>query len=721
MVRRGFEMFEKIMDKIRKPLRIFTAAYMLLSFTPKVAVGVELPQDEDLGEKSSVQLTLDRRGDYTDKLEEILKAKNYEESMKNAIRKTFKDMDENYDEYAIEGKRKPKNEYIAEILDTINSKCDNAILVESQDEGGKEDKELQVLGAIGLAKSSEKEIIVKELQDPQQTSRVVLHELSHLKQSGFHVNYEIPYAYNLSRMLFEADATDNGNNVSAPRLQGGGYTDIRNKSDDTYLRINNTYNNYEVFVNLFKKLEYLTGKEFMEDWRKDKNLDKDYPQIMEQIIDGKYGKGTFEPIFNDLIKLAPFLKNEVFLSIDTDEAKKVLLNDSNYKKEKLGKIQDKQNFMEEAQRSIDLNKDVLAKNESILSDKGLLKESYDIRIQQFKDAEKTYQEEIEKYRDDTKRAEYLQKLKKELSQSNNDSYKEFIQGDIDRLNDPKKRANQIKCLEESLSNIRKDNQTYSMEKHEKELFTSNKVCKKEIEGWEKYKDTDYYDSKVKDWEKGIQLSNIAMEAVNENKPLETLMSLEKKVLTCMDKDIGNIKNRYEAINMTNKWHVYKKQFLLDNFLKSIDSEGNVKEEHYDVFNTKGRENKLIEKLDQYEVFPEFFQDKQLNMFAKEALLDCNVYDIRKASIKTAHDVDRDIFMISDDNGVVKSIYQLNELGKENIYNRIDNSSESYALNNLPKSVKAQLITSSKIPAMTRNSQEISKIYTQERGGESRAV
>jgi len=713
-------MLEETKKKLQKVLRVVLAATFLFNVSPKKLIAAEQPSEEEMGIKISNGFSVDIKGAYVEYLDKILENKSYEESMKTNLREVFAEIDKNYDKYAaVEEGTIPKKQFVDDLINTMGNKCEEAVLVEEQDEGSKEDKELEEAEAIGLAGSNG--IIVKDLEDKDSKKVVTLHELAHLTQDGFQVNSDIPNGYKLRRLLIEANATESGKYALGPKLENSGALTLDNKSDNTYVEFNNSCFSYEIFLNVYKKLEYLTDKKFMEGWKKDGNTEKDYFKKMGQIIDGKYGKGTFEPIFHNLIKIAPYIGDgQIEYSEDKEKIKEESLNSKQFYLEKLNRMEDKQKFMEDAKKDIDFYNNNIKVNIDTLNDSNLLEQKYNERIESNKISIENNLEEISKCSDDEKRAEYLIELKNNLEQSNDPQSKNFYQTKIEDLNDPEKRNEYIKNVQDSTEYLRQDINTLSKEKFEKDLNDQNKWYKEESDNLLKYSDPAYYDSEMKRLKETCQLYDVAMEGIEGNVP-DFFVALEHSVTDCMEKDIGKVRSTREAALTVQDWHLYKKQFLLKVYTRN-ENNGCIRREQRDEFDIEGVENRLSEKINQFKVFPSYYKNENFNKFAQEALMDSQAYDIRTAFVKTAEIDDKAVMIIYDNAGKIQDINEFSKDGKQNIYaNKSNDDPNSCSLGQdimyrLPEPMIKQLQSSDKKPAMNRNSSEMGR-----RGVENRDV
>lgn len=701
-------MFERIKNKLHKAMRVLMAAAFFFSASPKKLSANELlPPAEKPGREVSNELVVDKGWGYTEQLEKILAEKDYEENMKEVIRDVFREIDENYDKYAaVEEGTGSKKQYMDKLLHILQERCKEAILVEEHDEGSEEDKRLKQADALGLASLIENKIIVRDREDKELRTKTALHELVHLSQEGFHVNNEIPYRSSIMNLLMEADATNNGKYAIKPVFGKFGKVSLFNRVNNTYVEFVNPYSSYPEFLNIYKKLEYLVGEKFMEDWKSDSNTEKDYFREMEYLVDSKYGKGTFKPIFYNLIKIAGFIDNRQIMPILEEEKKEEiensLLSNRQYYEQQLNRMQPREIFIKEVKATIDFLNNSITKNNEILNNENLLQQKYKERIIEQENLIKYDEEELERLKNNEKRERYLEELRSQLTNSNTPFEKKMVEEKIEILTNPEKRKNYIEILEKSLNFSKEFYNTFSIEKFKKELIEMNVYNENECKRLMKYYDEEYYISEMERLKRAIDLHNVALEGINENLP-DLLISFEQKIIDCMKKDIERISNKQQAIDMSKKWHHYKKQFLLEVY--SEQDNGIVQH----VFNTEELERNLIEKLDRYQVFPRYFENEDFNRYAKGALLDSNVYDISRAYIKTAQIGDKGIMVIYNNKGEIHNVYTFTrENGSEKIYDSL-NGSHLDIMEILPEIESSKIVWSQKMLSMNKDDISVKKV------------
>lgn len=266
-----------------------------------------------------------------DSLSKILKKKSFSKEQKDFIMEALeKYIDNTYDhpdiyEYDLETGRlsnvKILEKNIQNYLTSV-SIINKIILVDSKNQDSHYNKkeykkyieDLKSNNAAGLAYSFYN-IIVIDVSAKDRLIEILNHETEHIgtqnavfpkSVDNIFEDEEIRTLYQevydeFIKVFSEGIATREGNKVYAYKILDGDV--IENTfNDDTYAKFK-TESVYGLYYTMLKNYEYLLGEKFVDEWMQNTKYDKNVIQEMKNIIDQKYGEGTFEELFKDTLKI----------------------------------------------------------------------------------------------------------------------------------------------------------------------------------------------------------------------------------------------------------------------------------------------------------------------------------------------------------------------------------------------------------------------------------
>ena len=280
--------------------------------------------------------------DYNSELENVLERKYFSSNIKNLLLSMIYKIENSYNDYAVVKRVvKPKDDFLAEIVESINKYLDNVKVVEPESAGAN----LLVKNNV-LALTNEKERSL--LAYPTEVS--LLYGISDIVPKYFYVKNELIFKRLIQDMLVEGYNT---NNLEILINFNGWSWDTKSKSHGKY--INNL---------IYQNFLFICGESFLSDWRNSSSTKIDY----------------FEEIENRILSLD---KNNKFLNYmckilyarATQKEKAIIDEKLKEKRKELTKLANKEKFLEAMRIKKTKCADRLQRIDTILSsDKLLIRE-----------------------------------------------------------------------------------------------------------------------------------------------------------------------------------------------------------------------------------------------------------------------------------------------------------------------------------------------------------
>jgi len=296
-----------------------------------------------------------RLKDYNSELEEILDRKYFSSSIKNLLLSMIYKIENSYGDYVtVKRVVRSKEEFLREIIETINKYCDNVKVVEPESKGAEVLEKNKV-----LAVTNEKERSL--LAYP--TENALLYAVSDIAPKYFYIKNEVIFKKVIQDMLVEGYNT---NNLEILVNFNGWSWDTKSKSNGKY--INNL---------IYQNFLFLVGESFLKEWRTTSSNKLDYFAEIESRI-------------NSLDKDNPFLNYMCKILYAKVTAKEKAQIDIKLKEKckELAKIKDKDKFLENMRnKKMKLNK-LLQKIDLTLSDEKILAREFKRRNSKLDDDKK---------------------------------------------------------------------------------------------------------------------------------------------------------------------------------------------------------------------------------------------------------------------------------------------------------------------------------------------
>ncbi len=293
--------------------------------------------------------------DYNSELEEILDRKYFSSSIKNLLLSMIYKIENSYNDYAtIKRVVRTKQEFLTELVETINKFCDNVKTVEPDSKGSDILEKNKV-----LALTNEKERSI--LAYPTENS--LLYAISDITPKYFYIKNEVIFKKVIQDMLVEGYNT---NNLEILVNFNGWSWDTKSKSNGKY--INNL---------IYQNFLFLLGENFLKEWRTTSSNKIDYFSEIENRIN------TIDKDNKFLLYVCKIL----YAKVTSKEKEQIDLKIKEKCKE-LSKMKDKDKFLESMRnKKIKLTK-VLQKIDLSLSDEKVLAKEFKKRNNKLDDDKK---------------------------------------------------------------------------------------------------------------------------------------------------------------------------------------------------------------------------------------------------------------------------------------------------------------------------------------------
>lgn len=277
--------------------------------------------------------------DYNSELEEILERKYFSSNIKNLLLSMIYKIENSYNDYeVIKRVVRSKEEFLTEIVDTIDKNCENVKVVEPDSKGAELLEKHKV-----LALTNEKERSL--LSYP--TEIALLYGVSDIKPKYFYIKNDVIFKKLLQDMLVEGYNT---NNLEILINFNGWSWDTKSKSNGKY--INNL---------IYQNFLFICGETFLEDWRNTSSNKIDYySEIEDRIYSLDKNNRFIINMYKVLYNMAS-LKEKDNISIKLKE-----------KSKELAKISNREKFLENMRNRKNILSKKLQKYDLILNDEKLL-------------------------------------------------------------------------------------------------------------------------------------------------------------------------------------------------------------------------------------------------------------------------------------------------------------------------------------------------------------
>lgn len=281
--------------------------------------------------------------DYNEELEEILERKYFSSSIKSLLLSMIYKIEMSYRDYErVKRVVRTKNEFLTELVDTINKNCDNLKTVQPDT---KDAELLEKYKVLALTNEKERSLLAY----PTEIS--LLYGISDIKPKYFYIKSERIFKKLLQDMLVEGYNT---NNLEILANFNGWSWDTKNKSNGKY--INNLI--YQDFL-------FLCGENFLTEWRNTSSDKRDYFAEIEKMVE-------------ELDKDNEFILNvcKVLYAKASDKEKAAIAEKLKQQSKELTKISNKEKFLENMRNKKRKLSDELQKYDMILSDEKLLEKEF---------------------------------------------------------------------------------------------------------------------------------------------------------------------------------------------------------------------------------------------------------------------------------------------------------------------------------------------------------
>lgn len=293
--------------------------------------------------------------DYNGELETVLDRKYFSSNIKNLLLSMIYKIENSYNDYEkVKRVVRNRDEFLTEIVETINKYLDNVKVVEPESNGANLLKKNKV-----LALTNEKERSL--LAYPTEIS--LLYGISDIVPKYFYIKNELIFKRLIQDMLVEGYNT---NNLEILINFNGWSWDTKSRSNGKY--VNNL---------IYQNFLFICGEHFLNDWRNSSSNKIDYfAEIENRIL--------------SLDKTNKFLNYmcKILYAKASDKEKEIILAKLKLKRKKLLKISDKEKFLESMRNKKAKYSIALQKIDSTLSNDKLLIREFKRRNSKLEDDKK---------------------------------------------------------------------------------------------------------------------------------------------------------------------------------------------------------------------------------------------------------------------------------------------------------------------------------------------
>ncbi len=293
--------------------------------------------------------------DYNSELEDVLDRKYFSANVKNLLLSMIYKIENSYKDYAIIKRSvRTKDEFLTELVETIDKYCDNFKIVDPKNKGA---EILQKHKVLALTNEKERSLLAYP------TETALLYAISDIAPKFFYVKNEVIFKKLIQDMLVEGYNT---NNLEILVNFNGWSWDTKSKSNGKY--INNL---------IYQNFLFLVGEGVLKEWRTTSSMKVDYLGEIEDRIN-KLDKDNNFLLYMHKILYAKLSKKE-------KEQIDVKLKE---KCKELVKVRDKDKYLETMKtKKLKLTK-VLEKIDLTLSDENILAKEFKKRNSKLADDKK---------------------------------------------------------------------------------------------------------------------------------------------------------------------------------------------------------------------------------------------------------------------------------------------------------------------------------------------
>ncbi len=199
--------------------------------------------------------------DYNSELEDVLDRKYFSANVKNLLLSMIYKIENSYKDYAIIKRSvRTKDEFLTELVETIDKYCDNFKIVDPKNKGA---EILQKHKVLALTNEKERSLLAYP------TETALLYAISDIAPKFFYVKNEVIFKKLIQDMLVEGYNT---NNLEILVNFNGWSWDTKSKSNGKY--INNL---------IYQNFLFLVGEGVLKEWRTTSSMKVDYLGEIEEI------------------------------------------------------------------------------------------------------------------------------------------------------------------------------------------------------------------------------------------------------------------------------------------------------------------------------------------------------------------------------------------------------------------------------------------------------
>ncbi len=296
-----------------------------------------------------------RLKDYNSELEEVLDRKYFSANVKNLLLSMIYKIENSYKDYEIIKRVvRSKDEFLSELVETIDKYCDNFKIVDPKNKGA---EILQKHKVLALTNEKERSLLAYP------TETALLYAISDIVPKYFYVKNEVIFKKLIQDMLVEGYNT---NNLEILVNFNGWSWDTKSKSNGKY--INNL---------IYQNFLFLVGEGVLKEWRTTSSVKVDYLGEIEDRIN-KLDKDNQFLLYMTKILYAKLNKREK-AKIDVKLKEKC---------KELVKVRDKDKYLETMKtKKLKLTK-VLEKIDITLSDENILAKEFKKKNSKLEDDKK---------------------------------------------------------------------------------------------------------------------------------------------------------------------------------------------------------------------------------------------------------------------------------------------------------------------------------------------
>ena len=289
--------------------------------------------------------------DYNNELENIIAEKEFTENAKSILLAILYKIETSYkDVKTVKQNVETKEEYLQNLINIIQKKCDKFEVIRMSDNTGKipENKTFVI-------NKEKKEIIAYPIE------RKVLYAIAKIGKKDKIVKDDY---YILDETISNMINVGNNINMVEPLRDFNGYSWTTMASEIESIDHNLIYQNLRILI----------GYKFLNRWVKSKEFIMDYYEVLKNNLEKKYGKNNENSIIEELEKLS------ILLEIKFDKSKEEEISDEFERVSNLlNKMENKKEMIQEiTEQKTEITKE-LRRYDTTINNKELLKQEYILR------------------------------------------------------------------------------------------------------------------------------------------------------------------------------------------------------------------------------------------------------------------------------------------------------------------------------------------------------